>query len=221
MAKVFKAVTDGRTQSGEASKPTKGEPRDTGTPGKKRKINLDRVKAKASQQSVVGVTTEYTVIPVRNPKPDEFYRVTPGEEYSANINILQMKTDNEWYLVDEDILPEIQLESQLKVMQLYVCVTQNSTPFVCLIPLPDSDGRLNSWHESGHKSMEEAKSFWVRRQADRSNGGYLITKAINSMLPDPKWPSEPLEDLIEKAFDRYYIDKIDHPVLRRLRGEVL
>ena len=221
MAKSFKAVTDGRTQSGEASEPTKGEPRETGTLGKKRKINLDRVKARASQQSVIGVTTEYTVIPIRNPKPDEFFRVTPDEGYSVNVNILQMKTDNEWYLVDEDILLDIQLESQLKVMQLYVCVTQNSTPFVCLIPLPDSDGRLNSWHESGHKSMEEAKSFWVRRQADKSNGGYLITKAINAQLPDPKWPSEPLEDLIEKAFDRYYIDKLDHPVLRRLRGEVL
>ena len=120
MAKSFKAVTDGRTQSGEASEPTKGEPRETGTLGKKRKINLDRVKARASQQSVIGVTTEYTVIPIRNPKPDEFFRVTPGEGYSMNVNILQMKTDNEWYLVDEDILPDLQLESQLKAMQLAV-----------------------------------------------------------------------------------------------------
>jgi hypothetical protein len=69
--------------------------------------------------------------------------------------------------------------------------------------------------------MEEAKSFWVRRQADKSNGGYLITKASNAQLPDPKWPTESLDDLIEKAFDRYYIVTIDHPVLRRLRGEVL
>ena len=221
MAKSVKAAADGRTQSGEESKTNKEEPRDTGAPVKKRKINLDRVKAKASQQSVIGVMTEYTVIPIRNPKPDEFFRVMPGEKYTTDVNILQMKTDNEWYLVDEDILPEIQLESQLKVMQLYVCVTQNSTPFVCLIPQPDSEGRLNSWHESGHKSMEEAKNFWVRRQADKSNGGYLITKASNAQLPDPKWPTESLEDLIDKAFDRYYIDKLDHPVLRRLRGEVL
>ena len=221
MAKTVKAVTDGRTQSGEASEPTKGGALETGTPGKKRKINLDRVKAKASQQSVIGVTTEYTVIPIRNPKPDEFFRVMPGEEYTSDVNILQMKTDNEWYLVDEDILPQIQLESQLKVMQLYVCVSQNSTPFLCLIPLPDSDGKLNSWHESGHKSMEEAKNFWVRRQADHSNQSYLVTKAINGQLPDPRWPTEPLDDLIEKAFDHLYIDRIDHPVLRRLRGEVL
>ena len=221
MAKTIDAAKDSRAQSSEESKTNKEEPRDAGAPVKKRKINLDRVRAKASQQSVIGVTTEYTVIAIRNPKPDEFFRVMPGEEYTSDVNILQMKTDNDWYLVDEGILPDIQLESQLKVMQLYVCVTQNSTPFLCLIPLPDSDGRLNSWHESGHKSMEEAKSFWIRRQADKSNGGYLITKAINAQLPDPRWPSEPLEDLIEKAFDRYYINRIDHPVLRRLRGEVL
>ena len=58
MAKTVKAVTDGRTQSGEESKTNKEEPRDAGTPVKKRKINLDSVRAKASQQSVIGVTTE-------------------------------------------------------------------------------------------------------------------------------------------------------------------
>ena len=221
MATKEKAVTDGRTQSGEASEPTKGEPRETGTLGKKRKINLDRVKVKASQQSVVGVVTEYTVIQVRKPRQDEFFRVVPGEEYSMNVNIVEMKSDNEWYLVDEDILPEIQFEPQLKVMQLYVCVTQNSTPFLYLIPLPDSEGKINAWHKSGHISMEEAKSFWIRRQADHSNQSYLVTKAINGQLLDPRWPTEPLDDLIEKGFDHLYIDRIDHPVLRRLRGEVL
>ena len=45
MATKEKAVTDGRTQSGEETKTNKEEPRDTGAPVKKRKINLDRVRA--------------------------------------------------------------------------------------------------------------------------------------------------------------------------------
>ena len=188
---------------------------------KRPKIDLERVRAKSNQLFDLGVATEYTVIPIRNPKPDEFFRCMPEENYSMDTNILSLKTDNEWYLIDPDILHQIQLESQLKVMPLYVCVTMNSTPFVTCIPQPNELGQINSWHESGHRTMEEAKQFWVRRQADRSNGGYIITKAMNAKLPDPKWPEMTLSEIVDRAFDKFYIDNMDHPVLQRLRGEMM
>jgi hypothetical protein len=188
---------------------------------KKPKIDLERVRAKADQSIDLGVTTEYTVIPIRNPKPDEFFRCMPDEDYSMDAHILSLKTENEWYLIDPDILPEIQLESQLRVMTLYVCVTMNSTPFVTCIPQPDEMGKINSWHESGHRTMEESKQCWVRRQADKANGGYVITKAMNAKLPDPKWPTMTLSEIIDRAFDKFYINDIQHPVLQRLRGEMM
>ena len=188
---------------------------------KKPKIDLERVRARADQLIDLGVTTEYTVIPIRNPKPDEFFRCMADENYSMEAHILSLKTENEWYLIDPDILPEIQLESQLRVMTLYVCVTMNSTPFVTCIPQPDEMGKINSWHESGHRTMEEAKQFWVRRQADKANGGYVITKAMNAKLPDPKWPTMTLSEIIDRAFNKFYIDDINHPVLQRLRGEMM
>ena len=188
---------------------------------KRPKIDLERVRAKSNQLFDLGIATEYTVIPIRNPKPDEFFRCMPEENYSMDTNILSLKTDNEWYLIDPDILHQIQLESQLKVMTLYVCVTMNSTPFVTCIPQPNELGQINSWHESGHRTMEEAKQFWVRRQADRSNGGYIITKAMNAKLPDPKWPEMTLSEIVDRAFDKFYIDNMDHPVLQRLRGEMM
>jgi hypothetical protein len=188
---------------------------------KRPKIDLERVRAKSNQLFDLGIATEYTVIPIRNPKPDEFFRCMPEENYSMDTNILSLKTDNEWYLIDPDILHQIQLESQLKVMTLYVCVTMNSTPFVTCITQPNELGQINSWHESGHRTMEEAKQFWVRRQADRSNGGYIITKAMNAKLPDPKWPEMTLSEIVDRAFDKFYIDNMDHPVLQRLRGEMM
>jgi len=188
---------------------------------KKPKIDLERVRARADQSIDLGVTTEYTVIPIRNPKPDEFFRCMSDEEYSMDAHILSLKTENEWYLIDPDILPEIQLEPQLRVMTLYVCVTMNSTPFVTCIPQHDEMGKINSWHESGHRTMEEAKLCWVRRQADKANGGYIITKAMNAKLPDPKWPTMTLSEIIDRAFNKFYIDDIQHPVLQRLRGEMM
>ena len=183
------------------------------------KIDLERVRARADQSIDLGVTTEYTVIPIRNPKPDEFFRCMSDEDYSMDTYILSLKTENEWYLIDPDILPEIQLESQLRVMTLYVCVTMNSTPFVTCIPQPDEMGKINSWHTSGHITMEEAKLCWVRRQADKANSCYLVTKAMNAKLPDPKWPTITLNEIIDRAFDKYYINDIQDPVLQRLRGE--
>ena len=188
---------------------------------KKPKIDLERVRARADQSIDLGVTTEYTLIPIRNPKPDEFFRCMSDEDYSMDTYILSLKTENEWYLIDPDILPEIQLESQLRVMTLYVCVTMNSTPFVTCIPQADEMGKINSWHTSGHITMEEAKQCWVRRQADKANSCYLVTKAMNAKLPDPKWPTITLNEIIDRAFDKFYINDIQDLVLQRLRGETM
>ena len=63
---------------------------------KKPKIDLERVRARADRQIDLGVTTEYTVIPIRNPKPDEFFRCMSDEDYSMDAHILSLKTENEW-----------------------------------------------------------------------------------------------------------------------------
>ncbi len=209
-----------KSKSNEAQDSVNAEANNT-TKLKKSKIDLERVRARADQSIDLGVTTEYTVIPIRNPKPDEFFRCMSDEEYSMDAHILSLKTENEWYLIDPDILPEIQLESQLRVRTLYVCVTMNSTPFVTCNPQHDQMGKINSWHLSGHRTMEEAKQCWVRRQADKANGGYIVTKAMNAKLPDPKWPTMTLSEIIDRAFNKFYIDDINHPVLQRLRGEMM
>ena len=132
-----------QSETNEAQDSMNAEPNNT-MKLKKPKIDLERVRARADRQIDLGVTTEYTVIPIRNPKPDEFFRCMADEDYSMDTYILSLKTENEWYLIDPEILPEIQLESQLRVMTLYVCVTMNSTPFVTCISQPDEMGKSNS-----------------------------------------------------------------------------
>jgi hypothetical protein len=39
-------------------------------------------------------------------------------------------------------------------------------------------------------------------------------------LPDPEWPNTPFRELLRVAFKDRFIDNLDHPVLRKLRGEV-
>jgi hypothetical protein len=37
--------------------------------------------------------------------------------------------------------------------------------------------------------------------------------------PAPQWPTESLSDLLRVAFKSRFIESLDHPVLKRLRGE--
>jgi hypothetical protein len=56
-------------------------------------------------------------------------------------------------------------------------------------------------------------------QANLALGSYEVHQALGN-LPDPEWPGMPLNDLLRVAFRDRLITTMDHPVLRRLRGEV-
>jgi hypothetical protein len=49
-------------------------------------------------------------------------------------------------------------------------------------------------------------------------GAYSVFYADN--LPDPDWPALSFRDLLRIAFKDQFIQTLDHPVLRQLRGEV-
>jgi hypothetical protein len=60
---------------------------------------------------------------------------------------------------------------------------------------------------------------WVRAAANTSLGAYEIFEATAD-LPEPVWPEESFKKVIEVAFRDRYIRSLDHPVIRRLRGEL-
>ena len=55
--------------------------------------------------------------------------------------------------------------------------------------------------------------------ANMSAGGYDCWQATGN-LPDPTWSDLSFRELLKLAFKDKYIDSQDHPILRRLRGEV-
>jgi len=60
---------------------------------------------------------------------------------------------------------------------------------------------------------------WVRVAANLHNGCYDVYEAT-AKLPEPTWPEEDLRALLHIAFKDRYVRDLDHPVLKRLRGEV-
>ena len=87
------------------------------------------------------------------------------------------------------------------------------------VRVPDSDGRRNSWHLSALRAAELATSKWVRVQANMADGKYDVFEATGA-IPDPEWPDMSFRDILQLCFDDRFIDSLDHPILKQLRGEV-
>jgi hypothetical protein len=72
---------------------------------------------------------------------------------------------------------------------------------------------------SALEGAQLAMRRWVRLQANRTGGTYDV-RVTSATLPEPEWPDITFERLLEIAFADHIIDRLDHPVLRRLRGEI-
>ena len=50
-------------------------------------------------------------------------------------------------------------------------------------------------------------------------GAYEVYQAAAS-IPEPEWPDITFQEILRVAFKDQFISSQDHPVLRRLRGEI-
>jgi hypothetical protein len=105
--------------------------------------------------------------------------------------------EEEKYLIDSDLAPEVLSTGKLKTVIIYTGITfTGQVLFLSDIPFPDMDGKDNEYNRSRRIAYDIAKSKWVKIQANRAVGSYNISEAV-SELPEPIWPEEPAT--MEKA----------------------
>jgi hypothetical protein len=85
------------------------------------------------------------------------------------------------------------------------------------IRLAGPDGRIDPWNRSALEHASRAKEKWIRVQSNSTLGAYEIV--ISDSVKPATWPDLSFEELLTIAFKGKYIDNVNHPVLRRLRGE--
>jgi len=100
---------------------------------------------------------------------------------------------------------------------LLTAVTRQGNVFLWPIRMPDEMGRLDEWNRSGLAAAKLAEKQWIRLAANRSLGAYETFIATGD-LPAPEWPDKTFRELLRIAFRDKYIDTLDHPVVKRLRG---
>jgi hypothetical protein len=178
--------------------------------------DLSKLRLSQAFTESVGTKKLLTTVPVRKPGKQEFVRVRPEPEYRGAFAILELREDNEYYL----LMPEIAeaIPAEFRSMMLYTTINRQRTVTLWPVRLPTSDGRRDEWQRSAQESAERAMATWVRVVGNKNLGAYEIWPATGN-VPEPEWPEHTFQDLLRIAFRERIIDSFDHPVLKRLRGE--
>lgn len=169
--------------------------------------------------SADSVNSKLTTVPVRKPAQEWFFRCHPEEAYQLTVLMLELKEEQEFYLVHPSLQAELEGETLVSPRQIVTAINRQGVLFLWPLRLPRSDGRLDNWSQSAMDASNQSKNHWVRMQAKMSAGAYSIVQAIGD-LGAPDWPVIPFNELLQVAFTGRYISSPDHRVLRQLRGEI-
>ena len=179
-------------------------------------FDLSRLRLSQNFAEKVGVKKALLTIPVRKPGRQDFIRVHPGEDMCIQTAVLELKDDRETYLVDPDLWPE--LPSELAPKALFTTINRQGVLTLWPVRLPGEDGRHDEWSRSALEAAEIAKTRWIRVVANMSLQAYEVYEAVGD-FGDPDWPDVSFQRILEIAFKDRFIRTLDHPVIRRLRGE--
>jgi hypothetical protein len=155
-------------------------------------------------------------VPARRPSPQDFVRVHPDPKYRENFALVDLKDDREDFLVRPEILSELVGEVVYKT--LFTATNRQGIVFLWPVKLPAPDDRKTEWPRSAREAAEMAMTRWIRMKANMSLGAYEITVAESAMA-DPVWPDLTFQELVRIAYRERMITTLDHPVIKRLRGQ--
>jgi hypothetical protein len=80
------------------------------------------------------------------------------------------------------------------------------------------EDRKSDWPRSAREAAEKAMKHWLRVQANLNLGAYETTTSTY-VTAEPVWPELSFEELVRIAYRDRMITSLDHPVVKRLRGQ--
>jgi hypothetical protein len=181
-------------------------------------FDVSRLRLSQDFMAAAGVKKLLTTVPVKKPSKEWFIRTHPSQEYHIDSCVIELKEDAEVYLVEPSLWNELCSESTFGPRALITAINRQGIVFLWPIRLPGPDGRLDNWSRSALEIANLATDKWVRVQSNMSLGAYEVYEAAGTW-PDPEWNIPPLNELLRIAFKDRFVQSLDHPVIRRLRGE--
>jgi len=171
--------------------------------------DLDSIRLNQNFDALIGAQQVVTVVKVRKPNGQEWFRVHPDETWRHPTIILQLKAEGEDYLIGPNLLAEVW--DEIQPVMLFSAINRQGEFFIWPVRLPKEDGRTDSFMESDMVAAKEAENKWTRRKWLPENRAHKIMVA-SGLTDEPKWPEISFQELVRKAFKEKYIHDLDHPL---------
>jgi hypothetical protein len=181
-------------------------------------FDLASLRLNPSFVETAGVKKLLTTVPARKPNPQDFVRVHPSSDYRENFAMIDLNDDREDYLVRPELLPDLAGEVVYKTV--FTAINRQGVVFLWPIRLPAPDDRKSDWRRSAREAAALAMRQWIRVKANMSLGAYETAVADkDSVMAEPVWPELSYQELVRIAYRDRMIAALDHPVVKRLRGQ--
>jgi hypothetical protein len=177
--------------------------------------DLEKLKSTPAGAESTVMEKVLTVVPVRKPSKECFFRVHP--EHHLDTLVLELKEEGSTLLIAPDMRPHMLNEKCVVHKRLQLAITRQGVPFIWPLRHPQ-EGKRDTWAISAMDAAHLAINQWVRIQANMSLGAY--DTSVAKVVVDPVWPTQSFNELMRIAFKGSVIDSPDHPCLQQLRGEV-
>jgi hypothetical protein len=187
-------------------------------------FDLSKFKSKLAA-TVANVETLPSALPVHNmAAAKDLVRLHPNEEdyWSAELCFVEVPIKGQkhstLHLITEDLAVQFLEAGEIKRFRLALATKPYDVFFLCEVPTQNLD---NSWNDTNLVGCEKSKTSWMKATSRKSEGveSYKITRARDpDAFPEPDWPTQPLGELIARAFAGRMIETEDHPALLRKIG---
>lgn len=146
----------------------------------------------------------------------DYIRVNPDRDYRDTFLYLDDARNREGYLVHPDL--EDELGGDVVHAEVALAANQHGEMFVWVVKHPSYDGE--PYAESRFDALDRGRTEWVRLRKRQDRQGYDVLVAQGT-FPDPVWTNETFDEILDEAFGGRIVTSLDHPIVKRLRGETV
>jgi hypothetical protein len=146
------------------------------------------------------------------PEKEWFFQVHP--KFTKFMAIITEKREN--YVVHPRLMS--QLGSEVTKKMIVLGVTRQGKLFFWPLKVEAERG-LDEWSKSALVGMETAKGKWTKLKSNLEANYYEVFTAKGN-LGEPAWPETGVDELLAIALRNRVISSMDHPVIKRLNGEM-
>ena len=185
-------------------------------------FDFEAIRIPPNFEREAGVRKQLTMVRVRKPRRQEWFRVHADPAYHAKVATIVLKEDEnskeEIYLVAPRVAED--MADEITLTTLYLAMNRQGDVFLwpCRDPNPELR-RGDTAAISRLEAIEAAMTRYVRMQW-KSPAYEISFRDASIVETEPVWPDKPFSELIKIAFVKVgmYIDDPNHQVIKNLQG---